>query len=107
VAVVKEAPFKLRLVEPRAPRSRPAVAHRKDRNAVGQSGQDGQNHGEFAAGESFAGQAKVRLLGLPDRASAAAKEITSDATEVVFEVVVDAKCPLGPQKNLVCVANLT
>jgi hypothetical protein len=54
----------------------------------------------------FEGKATVRLLGLPDKVSAADQQITSENQEVVFDVVADEKCAPGSQKNLFCAVDI-
>jgi hypothetical protein len=56
--------------------------------------------------KAFEGKATIRLLGLPDKVTAAEKEITKDDQEVVFDVAVDAKCPTGSHKNLFCAVDV-
>jgi hypothetical protein len=50
----------------------------------------------------FDGEATIKLLGLPEKAIAAEKQITSADTEVIFNVVIDPSCPTGSHKNLFC-----
>jgi hypothetical protein len=50
----------------------------------------------------FAGKAKIRLLGLPDRVSAPAKEITRDDQKVGFDLAVSPNCAPGAYRNLFC-----
>lgn len=50
----------------------------------------------------FEGKASIKLLGLPDKVSAADKEITKDDQEVVFDLNVDQACSTGSHKNLFC-----
>ncbi|MGE5736402.1 MAG: hypothetical protein ACM34E_15015 [Acidobacteriota bacterium] len=54
----------------------------------------------------FEGKAKMKLMGLPDKVTAEDKEITPDAAEVVFDLKVDPKCPMGSHKNLFCAVEL-
>jgi hypothetical protein len=55
----------------------------------------------------FEGKATIRLAGLPDKVTAAPREITKEDPEVVFDVVVDSACPTGSHKNLFCVVEPT
>jgi hypothetical protein len=48
------------------------------------------------------GKAAIRLYGLPERVTAAEREITKDDQEVVFEVKVDPNCGAGSHRNLFC-----
>ena len=50
----------------------------------------------------FAGKAKIKLVGLPEKVTAPEVEISSADTEAVFPVTVDPKCSTGSFKNLFC-----
>lgn len=50
----------------------------------------------------FDGAAKIRLLGLPDKVTAAAREITKDDLKISFDLNLDPKCSTGSFKNLFC-----
>jgi len=50
----------------------------------------------------FEGKATIKLMGLSDKVSVAAKEISKDDKEVVFEARVDPGCGVGSQRNLFC-----
>lgn len=50
----------------------------------------------------FEGKARISLQGLPDKVTATPQELTRTNQEVVFNLVADAKCPLGSHKNLFC-----
>jgi hypothetical protein len=50
----------------------------------------------------FAGNAKIRLLGLPDKVTAPEKEITKDDQKVSFELAVSPNCAPGSFRNLFC-----
>lgn len=52
--------------------------------------------------EPFEGKAIVRLLGLPEKATAAEKEITKSDKEVIFDVTLDPNISPGSHKNLSC-----
>jgi len=54
----------------------------------------------------FEGKASVKLMGLPDKVSAAEKEITKDDQELVFDVIVDQACSNGSHKNLFCAVDV-
>jgi hypothetical protein len=50
----------------------------------------------------FPGEAKVTLLGLPNKVTAAPVAITKDSTEMVFHLKTDRTSPPGEIKNLFC-----
>ena len=50
----------------------------------------------------FEGKAKVQLLGLPNKVTAADREITKDDTEVKFEVQADKTSPVARHSTLFC-----
>ena len=50
----------------------------------------------------FEGKAKIQLLGLPNKVTAAEREITKDDTEVKFEVQADAVSPVARHASLFC-----
>ncbi len=50
----------------------------------------------------FEGKAKVELIGLPNKVTTVAQEITKDTKEVVFPIKTDPASPLGEHKNLFC-----
>jgi len=50
----------------------------------------------------FAGKAKIRLLGLPDKVASPEMEITKDDQKVSFKLAVDPKCSPGSFRNLFC-----
>ncbi len=56
--------------------------------------------------EPFEGRAVVRLVGLPEKATTAEREITKGDKEVAFDVSVDPKIPPGSHKNLACVIQI-
>ncbi|MBM3846992.1 MAG: hypothetical protein FJ405_11995 [Verrucomicrobia bacterium] len=56
--------------------------------------------------QSFEGTAKVRLTGLPEKASAREMEITSSDKEILFEITLDPKISTGSHKNLACVLEI-
>ena len=55
----------------------------------------------------FPGEAKVTLLGLPNRVTTEPASITKDSTEVVFHLKTDAASPVGEAKNLFCQVVIT
>lgn len=54
----------------------------------------------------FAGKAKVRLLGLPEKVTAPEKEITKDDQKISFPLTVDPKCTPGAFRNLFCAVDV-
>jgi hypothetical protein len=52
--------------------------------------------------QSFEGKAKVKLLGLPDKVTAAEVEITKDSKEAVFNLQIAPKVPFGSHRALFC-----
>ena len=56
--------------------------------------------------KAFEGQAKIRLLGLPDKVTAPEKEITSQDQTVSFALTVDSKCAPGSFKTLFCAVDV-
>jgi hypothetical protein len=50
----------------------------------------------------FEGKAKIQLLGLPNKVTAAEREITKDDTEVKFEVQADKTSPVARHTSLFC-----
>jgi Bacterial pre-peptidase C-terminal domain len=50
----------------------------------------------------FEGKAKIQLLGLPNKVTAADREITKDDTEVKFEVLADKSSPVARHGSLFC-----
>ena len=50
----------------------------------------------------FEGKAKIQLLGLPNKVTAAEREITKDDTEVKFEVQADLTSPVARHGSLFC-----
>jgi hypothetical protein len=55
----------------------------------------------------FPGEAKVTLVGLPNRVTAEPAAITKDSTEVVFRLKTDPATPVGEAKNLFCQVVIT
>jgi len=51
---------------------------------------------------AFEGKAKIQLLGLPNKVTAAEREITKDDTEVKFDVQADATSPVARHSSLFC-----
>ncbi len=55
----------------------------------------------------FPGEAKVTLIGLPNKVTAEPLTITRDSTELVFHVKTDEKSPPGETKSLFCQVVIT
>ncbi len=55
----------------------------------------------------FPGEAKVTLVGLPNRVTTEPATITKDSTEVVFHLKTEAATPVGEAKNLFCQVVIT
>jgi hypothetical protein len=69
-------------------------------------GKDGKLTVNLQQVKAFDGKAAVRLLGLPDKVSAAEREISKDDQEIVFDVKVDPKAQTGSHKNLFCAVDV-
>ena len=54
----------------------------------------------------FDGTAMIRLEGLPEKVTAAPKQISKGDQEVVFDIAVDPACPVASQKNLFCTVEI-
>ena len=54
----------------------------------------------------FAGPAKIRLMGLPEKITALEKEITKENQKISFNLTVDPKCATGSFKNLFCAVDV-
>jgi hypothetical protein len=65
-------------------------------------GKSGKLTVKLQQSKPFEGKAKIRLAGLPEKVTTAEQEITADDREVIFDLVVDPKCPTGSHKNLFC-----
>lgn len=57
--------------------------------------------------KEFAGKARMKLMGLPDKVTAPEVEISKEDKEAAFNVAVDAKCSPGSFKNLFCSVEVT
>jgi hypothetical protein len=55
----------------------------------------------------FEGKAKIRLLGLPVKATTQEMEFTKDSKEVLFEIATDKTSPAGLHRNLFCQVLIT
>lgn len=55
----------------------------------------------------FEGQAKVELLGLPNRVTTEVAMITKDTKELIFKIKTEEKSPAGTHKNIFCRVTVT
>ena len=55
----------------------------------------------------FPGEAKVTLLGLPNKVTTEPVTITKDSKDVVFHVKTEPSSPAGEMKNLFCQVVIT
>jgi hypothetical protein len=54
----------------------------------------------------FAGNARIRLVGLPDKITAPEMEISTNDLKVSFDLTIDPKCAPGSFKNLNCAVDV-
>ncbi len=52
--------------------------------------------------QPFDGQATAKLVGLPDKVTAADRQLTKDDKEVVFDLEIDPACKIGSHKSIAC-----
>jgi hypothetical protein len=57
---------------------------------------------KLAKNTDFAGEAKVTLVGLPNKVTTDVKTITKDTTDLVFRIKTDKVSPAGNHTNLFC-----
>ena len=69
-------------------------------------GQTGKLTLNLQQAKPFEGKAAITLAGLPEKVTAAPKEITKDDQDVTFDVVVDAACGKASHKNLFCTVDV-
>jgi hypothetical protein len=74
--------------------SPPVVTFAMDRSAVEQ-GKPTPVHCKVTVNTPFAGEASVKLVGLPAKAAAADLKLTKDAKELTFQVTTDKTTPAG------------
>ena len=79
----------------------PFVTMKIPMTALGQ-GQIGQIVCSLEQLEPFEGKAKIKLLGLPAKITTTEKEITMNDKEVIFDINVEPKAPIGKHKALFC-----
>jgi Bacterial pre-peptidase C-terminal domain len=72
-----------------------------ERGAVEQ-GKDTQMFVKPAVTKAFAGEAVIRLVGLPPKVGTTELKLTKDTKEVAFPIKVDATAPAGTHKNIFC-----
>jgi hypothetical protein len=77
-----------------------------ERGAVEQ-GKDTQMFVKVTPAKPFAGEAVIRLIGLPPKVTTQELKLTKDTKEVAFPLKVDATAPPGIHKNIFCQAVLT
>lgn len=79
----------------------PYVQFALNRAAVEQ-GQNTEIVAKIEHQKEFAGKAKVRLLGLPNKVTAPELELTKGMKELVFPIKTDKSSPAGRHKNVFC-----
>jgi hypothetical protein len=79
----------------------PYITIAQERGAVEQ-GQQTDVFCKVQHNKPFEGKAKVQLLGLPHKVTAAEVEITKDTKEFAFKVAADKESPAGQHKTLFC-----
>jgi len=79
----------------------PMLALHLDR-AASEQGKPTTLYGKVQVGTSWAGPAKVKLVGLPAKVTAPEVEITAGSKEVAFPLTIDPAAPPGQHKNLFC-----
>ncbi|HJZ91332.1 MAG TPA: PPC domain-containing protein [Gemmataceae bacterium] len=77
-----------------------------ERAAVEQ-GKDTQMFVKVTPAKPFAGEAVIRLIGLPPKVTTQELQLTKDTKEVAFPLKVDATAPAGIHKNIFCQVVLT
>jgi hypothetical protein len=77
-----------------------------ERGAVEQ-GKDTQMFVKVTPAKPFAGDAVIRLIGLPPKVTTQELKLTKDTKEVAFPLKVDATAPAGIHKNIFCQVVLT
>lgn len=79
----------------------PYVGLTLERAAVEQ-GQETEIFCKVKHNKPFAGKARVRLVGLPNKVVAPELELTKDVQELTFKVTTDKTSPAGNHKNVFC-----
>jgi len=74
----------------------------KIQTLVANPGQKATLNVELQQLKPFAGKAKIRLMGLPDKVTAPDMQIAKDDQKVSFALDIDPKCSSGPSRNLFC-----
>lgn len=72
-----------------------------ERGAVEQ-GKDTQMFVKSAVAKAFAGDAVIRLVGLPPKVTTSELKLTKDTKELAFPLKVDPTAPAGTHKNIFC-----
>jgi hypothetical protein len=84
----------------------PFVAFNMERGAVEQ-GKATQLFCKIATTTPFPGQAKVKLLSLPAKATTTDMEFNKDTKEIAFPITTEAQTPAGIHRNLFCQVIIT
>lgn len=85
----------------------PAFVQFAMERAVVEVGQSAQILCKVQHDHAFEGPAKVQLVGLPNKVTAAEVELTKDMQELVFTVQTDPSSPVGQHKNIFCRVTIT
>lgn len=72
-----------------------------ERGAVEQ-GKDTQMFVKAAVAKPFAGEAVIRLIGLPPKVATSELKLTKDTKEIAFPLKVEPAAPAGTHKNIFC-----
>ncbi|MDB4614239.1 PPC domain-containing protein [bacterium] len=72
-----------------------------------EQGKDTEVFAKVEIKREFAGNAKVELLGLPNKVTTTVLEANKDTKELVFKVKTDKKSPAGAHKNVFCRVTVT
>jgi hypothetical protein len=84
----------------------PYLSLNMERGAVEQ-GKDTQMFVKPAVAKPFAGEAVIRLVGLPPKVTTQELKFTKDTKEVAFPLKVDPGAPAGTHKNIFCQVVIT
>jgi len=77
-----------------------------ERGAVEQ-GKETQMFVKPAVAKAFAGEAVIRLVGLPPKVTTQELKLTKDTKEIAFPLKVDPTAPAGTHKNIFCQVVIT
>lgn len=84
----------------------PYLSLNMERGAVEQ-GKDTQMFVKPAVTKPFAGEAVIRLVGLPPKVTTTELKLTKDTKEIAFPLKVDPTAPAGTHKNIFCQVVIT